>query len=178
MTSTITHTPRWPGVGGFSLSNKGFFMWILQPCAIYFKLTSLEVSPPSSVRARWMQAAKTPRRLRVLASLVVRPIAAPPSSEWSTRRERTRADSSTPAHSPERISAPSLRWEEPSALCHRNTLSLNHVSSARPWRRASALTVLFFFRERDFKNKLTTPHFLCHSGPTCTFPFVTMGNAA
>lgn len=32
--------------------------------------------------------------------------------------------------------------------------------------------------KRDFKNKLTTPHFLCHSGPTCTFPFVTMGNAA
>lgn len=151
-------------------------MRVLQPRAIYFKLTSLEVSPPASVHARRMQAAKKPRRLRVPAFLVVRPTGAPPSWEWSTRRARTRAVSSTPARSPGRISATSLRWEEPSALCQRfpSRTSARHDRDAvhQHWLYVS------FFRKRYSKNKLTTSHFLCHSGPTCTFPFVAMGNAA
>lgn len=96
----------------YSLIRLFFFflnLYAIPMLAIYFKLTSLEVFSPASVHARRMQAAKEARRLRVPASLVVHCIGAPPSSEWSSRKARTRADSSTPARSPGRISATSLR---------------------------------------------------------------------
>lgn len=157
----------------FSLSNKG---WCENCSSVTCNLfqANKTVSSLLSVHARQMQQAKSPQRLPVPASLVVHLIAALQSSEWSTRRARIRDGSSTPVRCPERISVTSLRWKS-SPLCRWKTVSLCFFNPSQPFCDVSALVVHFW--NGTSENKLTTPHFLCRSGPTCTFPFVTMGNA-
>lgn len=179
------NTPRRPGLGGFSLSNKVFYYFF------FFH----EASPPATFNLFLAN------KLRSFS-----PSVSPSKTDATSQKASTPPSSGVPCCASHRRPAVlrvvhkegdnkgrqfyscSLPRENKCNFFEvRRTVGVvpsGHVSCQPPElgdtmvAYVSTDCILVFCRERDLKNELTTPRFLCRSGQICTFPLVTMGNAA